>query len=282
MDTNRRRHKTAARIGEAVFLLVFGIINLIPIFWGMVTSLKTTRDINSFPPKVFNFTPTLEHYQTVLSTGFFQTIVNSALYAVIAIVAGVVVGYLAGYGFARRDFPLKKLAFFIVIVGIPLSGGSSVLLIPNYMYMMNLSLTNHWYTMPLIYTAYNLPMTIWLMISGVKSVPLELEEAARIDGAKQKYIVCKLLPPLVKPSAAAAALLIFINAWNDYITASVMVTGQERKNIQMAIYDYMGFFGMEWGPLTAAARFAIIPILLVFTFLGKQLVSGLTAGAVKG
>lgn len=282
MGTNRKRYKTAARIGEAVFLLVFGIINLIPIFWGMVTSLKTTRDINSFPPKVFHFAPTLEHYQTVLSTGFFQTIVNSALYAVIAIVAGVVIGYLAGYGFARRDFPLKKLAFFIVIVGIPLSGGSSVLLIPNYMYMMNLGLTNHWYTMPLIYTAYNLPMTIWLMISGVKAVPLELEEAARIDGAKQKYIVCKLLPPLVKPSAAAGALLIFINAWNDYITASVMVTGQERKNIQMAIYDYMGFFGMEWGPLTAAASFAIIPILLVFTFLGKQLVSGLTAGAVKG
>ena len=282
MCKNNRLRTRAAKTGEGLFLMAFGIVNLIPIFWGMITSLKTTRDIKSFPPKIFNFIPTLEHYETVLSTGFFQTILNSALYAAVAIVVGVLLGYLAGYGFARKDFPLKKLAFFLVVVGIPLSGGSSVLLIPNYMYMMNLKLTNHWYTLPLIYTAYNLPMTIWLMISGVKQVPIELEEAARIDGAKQSFIICQLLPPLVKPSAAAAALLIFINAWNDYITASVMVTGSELKTIQMAIYDYMGFFGMEWGPLTAAATFAIIPILLVFTFLGKQLVSGLTAGAVKG
>lgn len=267
---------------EGIFLLIFGVINLIPIFWGMMTSFKTVRDINSFPPKIFNFMPTLKHYRTVLSTGFFQTILNSALYAGIAIIAGIIIGYFAGYGFARRNFPLKKLAFFLVVIGIPLSGGSSVLLIPNYMYLMNMKLTNHWYTLPIIYTAYNLPMTIWLMISGFKTVPIELEEAARIDGAKQSFIILKLLPPLLKPSAAAAALLIFINAWNDYITASVMVTGTELKTIQIAIYDYMGFFGMEWGPLTAAATFAIVPILIVFTFLGKQLVSGLTAGAVKG
>lgn len=277
-----RLKKNLLKFAESVFLIAFGIINLIPIFWGMITSLKSVRDINSFPPKIFNFEPTLEHYNSVLSTGFFQTILNSALYAGIAIITGVLIGYLAGYGFARKNFPFKKLAFYIVVVGIPLSGGSSVLLIPNYIYLMNLKLTNHWYTLPLIYTAYNLPMTIWLMIAGIKSIPFALEEAARIDGAKQSFIVCKLLPPLVVPSAAAASLLIFINAWNDYITASVMVTGTKLKTIQMAIYDYMGFFGMEWGPLTASATFAIIPILLVFTFLGKQLVSGLTAGAVKG
>ena len=278
----RTNRKSAQRVFEGIFLLCFGVLNLIPIFWGLITSLKSARDINIYPPRIFNFTPVLDHYKTVLSTGFFQTILNSAIYAIIAIVLGVVIGYLAGYGFARRNFPLKKLAFFLVVVGIPLSGGSSVLLIPNYMYMMNLGLTNHWYTLPMIYIGYNLPMTIWLMISGIKSVPIELEEAARIDGAKQSYIICRLLPPLVKPSAAAAALLIFINAWNDYITASVMVNDPHLKNIQMAIYDYMGFFGKDWGPLTAAATCAIVPILLVFTFLGKQLISGLTAGAVKG
>lgn len=282
MKQQRSLSSVLKRTGEGLFLAIFGVINLVPIFWGMITSLKETRDINAFPPKIFNFDATFEHYKTVLSAGFFHTILNSALYAVLAILVGVFLGYLAGYGFARRDFPLKRLAFFLVIVGIPLSGGSSVLLIPNYMYIMKLGLTNHWYTLPLVYTAYNLPMTIWLMISGIKAVPIELEEAAMVDGARQGFILGKLLPPLVKPSAAAAALLIFINAWNDYITASVMVTGTELKNIQMAIYDYMGFFGQEWGPLTASATFAIIPILLVFTFLGKQLVSGLTAGAVKG
>lgn len=274
--------KTGKNVFEAVFLACFGVLNLIPIFWGVITSLKTASDINAYPPKIFNFTPILDNYKTVMSAGFFQTVFNSALYAVISIILGVLLGYLAGYGFARRNFPLRKAAFFLVVVGIPLSGGSAVLLIPNYMYMMNLGLTNHWYTLPLIYAAYNLPMTIWLMISGIRSVPIELEEAAKIDGASQRFIIWKLLPPLVRPSAAAAALLIFINAWNDYITASVMVTNSALKNVQMAIYDYMGFFGRDWGPLTAAATVAIVPILLVFTFLGKQLISGLTAGAVKG
>lgn len=282
MKRETKTTKFVFRIVEIAFAAIFGILNLLPIFWGVVTSLKNPREINAFPPKILGFLPTLEHYEKILSSGFFRCILNSVFYAVLAILLGVLLGYLAGYGFARRNFPLKKLAFFLIVVGIPLSTGSSVLLIPNYMYLMNLKMANHWYTMPLIYTAYNLPMAVWLLISGIKAVPGELEEAALIDGANQRYIVTRLIPPLVKPSIAAAALFIFIGAWNDYITASVLVTGNDLKNIQMAIYDYMGFFGQEWGPLTASATCAVIPILLVFTFLGKQLVSGLTAGAVKG
>ena len=270
------------KVAEGAFVLIFAVINLLPIFWGLVTSLKETRGISAFPPKILGFDPTLIHYEAILSTGFLRCIANSVFYAALAIFLGVVLGYLAGYGFARRSFPLKKLAFFVVVVGIPLSTGSSVLLIPNYIYLTSLRLTNQWFTLPLIYMAYNLPMAIWLLISGIKAVPVEMEEAAVIDGARQPYIVLRLIPPVIKPSLAAAALFIFIGAWNDYITASVMVTGTELKNIQMAIYDYMGFFGREWGPLTASATCAIIPILIVFTFLGRQLVSGLTAGAVKG
>ena len=99
---------------------------------------------------------------------------------------------------------------------------------------------------------------------------------------RQAYIITRIIPPVIRPSFAAAALFAFIGAWNEFITATVMVNGYALKNIQMAIYDYIGFFGQEWGPLCGAATLAIIPILLVFTFLGKQLVSGLTAGAVKG
>lgn len=282
MNIKTRKRFSAVRIAELLFALVFAVMNLLPIFWGLITSLKEPREISAFPPKIIGFEPTLMHYDAILSTGFMRCILNSLFYAAVAIVLGVIFGYLAGYGFARRKFPLKKLAFYIVVVGIPLSTGSSVLLIPNYIYLMSMKLTNQWFTLPLIYMAYNLPMAIWLLISGVKSVPVELEEAAVIDGANQFYIITRLIPPVIKPSLAAAALFIFIGAWNDYITASVMVTGTGLKNIQMAIYDYMGFFGQEWGPLTASATCAIIPILLVFTFLGRQLVSGLTAGAVKG
>lgn len=204
------------------------------------------------------------------------------MYCVLSILFTLVVAYLAGYGFARKKFPLKRMLFLIVILGIPLSGGSSTLLIPNYMTMTRLRMINHWYTMPIIFTAYHLPQAIWLMIAGVKGIPLELEEAAKIDGMSQFRIVTTLLPPLMLPSYAAASLLGFIGSWNDYITSSVMVSRSDLKTVQQAIYDYMGFYGREWGPLTAASTLAIIPIIIAFTVFGKQLVSGLTAGAVKG
>lgn len=278
----RTKKKTIIKVVEILILILIALISLTPVYWGIVTSLKPLNEINAFPPKLFGFTVTGVHYQRIFASGYVRSVLNSIFYSITAIVAGVVLGYLAAYGFSRRDFRFKKLCFYLVVIGIPLSTGSSVLLIPNYLLMMKLHLTNHWYTMPLLYTAYNLPLCIWLLIAGIKAVPIEIEEAASIDGCSQFYIVTRLIPPMIKPSCAAASLFIFIGAWNEYITTSVMVNGERFKNIQMAIYEYLGVFGQEWGPLTAATTIAIIPILFVFTFLGKQLVAGLTAGAVKG
>lgn len=282
MKLNVSPPKTLKKTSSVVMLLILAVLTMIPIFWCVITSLKTPQDISAYPPKVFNFSTTLANYKQVVGQGFLTAARNSVLYTLLTIVACLVLGYLAAYGFERRHFPFKKLLFYIVVVGIPLSTGSSVLLVPNYLMMMKLHLTNHWYTLPLIYTAYNLPLVIWMLISGIRGLPYEIEEAARIDGCSQFYIITRLIPPMIKPSFAAAALFAFIGAWNEFITATVMVNGTALKNIQMAIYDYLGFFGQEWGPLCAAATLAIVPILLVFTFLGKQLISGLTAGAVKG
>lgn len=278
----KHKSKIGSRSIEVLLLVVMAIVCLMPIYWGVVTSLKPVNEINAYPPKFFGFTTTLKHYKVIFETGFLRCVANSLFYCALTIVVGVILGYLAAYGFERRNFFARKFWFYIVVIGIPLSTGSSVLLIPNYLFMMKLGLTNHWYTMPLLYIAYNLPLCIWLLISGIKELPIEIEEAARIDGCSQFYIMTRMIPRMIKPPIAAASLFMFIGAWNEYITTSVMVNGEQFKNIQMAIYDYLGYFGQEWGPLTASATIAIIPILIVFTFLGKQLVSGLTAGAVKG
>jgi len=282
MKTSGKRKKVIVTFIEIIVLAIMFFITITPIYWGLVTSLKNTNEIAAYPPKVFGFQVTWTHYERILSAGYIHSVLNSTFYSVAAIALGLTLGYLAAYGFERRRFFMKNIWFYIVVIGIPLSTGSSVLLIPNYLMMMKMGLANHWYTMPLLYTAYNLPLCIWMLISGIRGLHIEIEEAARIDGCSQRYIVACLIPPIIKPSFAAASLFIFIGSWNEYITTSVMVNGTAQKNIQMAIYDYIGFFGQEWGPLCAATTVAIIPILLVFTFLGKQLVSGLTAGAVKG
>ena len=282
MNSAIKTKKIIVTIVEVLILIGMAIITITPIYWGIVTSLKNTNEIAAYPPKIIGFEITWAHYIRIFSSGFVKYVFNSALYSVAAIALCLLLGYLAAYGFERRKFPFKKILFYLVVIGIPLSTGSSILLIPNYLVMMKAGLSNHWYTMPLLYTTYNLPLCIWMLISGIRGLPLEIEEAARIDGCSQRYIVSCLLPPMIKPSFAAASLFIFIGSWNEYITTSVMVNDTSLKNIQMAIYDYIGFFGQEWGPLCAATTVAIIPILLVFTFLGRQLVSGLTAGAVKG
>lgn len=270
------------RLGEFLLLIILLVCNSMPIIWGLITSLKERREILIYPPKFFNFTFSLEHYQTIFRNGIGLGIRNSIMYAGLTIVLGLVLGMIAAYGFERYKFKFKRLLFYIVIACIPLSIGSAAMLIPNYLYMMKMGLTNKWYTLILLYTAYNLPMSIWILKGGIESVPVAIEESALIDGCSRVYIVTCLIPRLITPSIASAALFLFIGAWNEFIASAVMVDSPDLRSVQLVIYYFRGFFGTDWGALMASAMVAVLPILVVFTFLGKQMVSGLTQGAVKG
>lgn len=281
----RKRLRTGekkASFPEILLLAVMLVVNSMPILWGLITSLKTRREILVYPPKFFRFTPSMEHYVTVFRNGLDVGMRNSILYSSLTIVLGLVLGVLAAYGFERYQFRLKKVMFYTVIACIPLSIGSAAMLIPNYLYMMGLGLTNKWYTLILLYTAYNLPMAIWILKGGIEAVPIEIEDAALIDGCSRRYIIARLIPRLIMPSIASAALFLFIGAWNEFITAAVMIDSPELRSIQLVIYYFRGFFGTDWGALMASAMIAVLPILVVFSFLGKLMVSGLTQGAVKG
>ena len=270
------------RILSIIGFVAIAIVNLVPFVWGALTSLKPTREVALYPPTLFGSQVSAEHYATVLKGNFRQALINSTLYSLVAIVLGILCAILIAYALTRYRFTGKKAIFLIILFGIPLSMGCAAMVVPNYMMFSALHMTNKWYTLPLIYTAYNLPMAVWIMVGGMQSVPYAIEEAAMIDGASKSYIIFRLIPRLTLPTIACAALMIFIGAWNEYVVSSVMVNSQELYPIQVSIYNYIGFFGQEWGPLTAAATLAVIPIMLVFTYLGKFLVSGLTAGAVKG
>lgn len=270
------------KIFESVVFLIILVINLMPIYWSFITSIKTKRDIFAFPPKLLNFAPSFEHYKTIINDGFFRSILSSIFYCAASMVIGLFLGYLTAYGLQRYNFKFKKAIFILIVSCIPLSIGSAALIIPNYVFMSQIDLTNKWYTLVILFTVYNLPMAIWILKSGVEGVPLEIEEAANIDGCGKSFIIWRIVFPLILPSIASASLFIFIGAWNEFILAAVMVDSPGLKPVQLAIYNYLGFFGQEWGPLTASASLAIIPTLIIFSFLGKMLVSGLTQGSVKG
>lgn len=269
------------RILWLMAFLVFLVVNLVPFVWGAITSLKPARELMIYPPRFWGFNPSLEHYETVLKGTFSTAVINSCWYSLFAIAVGVLCGMLAAYALSRFSMKGRKVFFYLILSMIPLSMGSAAMVVPNYMLFSFLKMNDHWYTLPLIYVAYNLPMTVWIMIGGLQHVPYAIEEAAQIDGASRGYIIFRLIPRLSLPTIACSALLIFIGAWNEYTVSSVMVNSQTLYPIQVSIYSYIGYFGREWGPLTAAATIAVVPILIVFSFLGRLLISGLTAGSVK-
>ncbi len=276
-----KSRKVTNKVFSLIGFVCIAIVNLVPFVWGLLTSLKPTREVAVYPPKAIGSEIVLEHYESVLKGSFSTALINSVIYSLVAIFLGILCAVLIAYALTRFKFRGKKFMFMLILFGIPLSMGSAAMVVPNYMMFSALKMTNKFYTLPLIYTAYNLPMAIWILIGGMQSIPYAIEEAAMIDGASRRYIIFRLIPRLCLPTIACAALMIFIGAWNEYQVSSVMVASQKLYPIQVSIYNYIGFFGQEWGPLTAAATLAVVPILIVFTFLGKYLVSGLTAGSVK-
>ena len=280
MNASRRTAPAAALITLGFALLL--VLNLAPLAWGILTSFKGQQDLLRFPPVFFDFVPTLENYERARATGVLGALANSAMYALATVVLALVVALPAAYAFDRYEFPLRRPLFLLIVACIPLSLGAAALLIPNYLYFTRLGLTNQWFTLPLIYAGYHLPMAIWILKGAIEAIPRELDEAAIVDGSTWRGILIHVMVPLTRPALGAAGVLLFVGAWNEFVAGSVMVDTPALKPIQPAIYSFIGFFGREWGPLTASATLAIMPILIAFAFLSRHIVSGLTQGSVKG
>ena len=278
----KSRKSVFSAVGQILLLILIGIIVTTPIIWGVLTSFKAEAEISSYPPKILDFTWTAENYKTILKGGIGTAFLMSVTYAGTTVIVDLIVGNLAAYAMSRHRFKGKKFLFYLILAGIPLSAGSVALVIADYIYFSKLHMINTWFTLALISSVYHLPMSIWVLKGGMDNIPVEIEEAAAIDGCSRANIIWFLIPRLNRPAIASASILAFIGVWNEFIVSSVMISNSKLRPLQLAIYNFMGFFGLQWGPLCAAATVSIILVLLVFTLLGKQLVSGLTKGAVKG
>ena len=278
---SKKQKKALKTAGNILLGILSLVICLGPLLWCVSTSLKPSNEILQYPPKLVGSEVTFEHYKAITDAGFWGYMRNSLFYAAVTIVAGLILAIFASYGFDRFHIKGGKWMFFVVVASIPMSIGSSSILIPTYMYLADLGMVNHWYTLPILYTLYNLPMAIWILKGSFEMVPKTLDDAARIDGCSRLGVLWRVGIPLVRPGIVSAAMFLFIGAWNDYLSGSVMVTSTNLRNIQFSIYSYLGFFGREWGKLTAAATLALLPIIILFVVLGRHLISGLTNGSVK-
>lgn len=266
--------------------LVNGLINvaivvfaLTPILWGLSTSLKPTADILVYPPQIVPTHPSLEHYRLLFQTDIQTPIINSAIVSIGAVLLSLGIGSIAAYAIARLPFRGKTLLLFFIValMSIPLPS----LIVPTFTFLANIKLTNSLTGLILLYSAYQIPFVVWILYSYFLSLPIELENAALIDGYSRFQTLRKVVLPLSGPGLVAAGLFVVTFAWNDFVVAVAMISSAEIKTLPVAIYGYLGFYGRDWGPLTAAAIISILPVIAVFVFFQRYFLSGMTSGGTK-
>ena len=262
-----------------VMLIALAVLCVAPIAVIFATSLRQQVDIFADPLN-FIFTPTLENYRAVLEEDKFDRyLMNSLFVGLVSTAITLLLGCMAAYGLARFRFKGRITVAYTTLLlrTVPLA----VLAIPVFMIWSEWHLVNSLAGLILLYVAVNLPFTIWLLYGFVLQVPVELEEAASIDGCGPIRVFTKVLLPLMAPGLAAASIFTFRIAWNEFILALVL-SDRGTRTLPVAASLYITDMGVDWGRVMAMGSLIAIPPL-IFTFVAaRQIITGLTAGAVKG
>jgi multiple sugar transport system permease protein len=274
--------KIAKKIRGAAKHAVLGaaaFIGLIPFLLVFVTSIKPPRDAIAMPPR-WIFPPTLVNYAVLLKNmGFVRTIVNSLVIAGSSTILSTGAGILAGYAFARFKFRgrgiISSLILFLRLVP-PI-----VFIIPYFLIWKTLGLSDTYISMILMYMSLCLPLLVWMMRSFFIDIPVEIEEAALVDGCSRWKTLRLILIPAVLPGVLASSTLAFISLWNEFMLALIN-TGRRTRTLPIEIYNSIGYYSLDWGKLSSTAVLAIIPAVLFIALTQKYIVRGLTMGAVKG
>jgi trehalose/maltose transport system permease protein len=264
----------------AVVLIVF--ICLAPLYWSIATAVKSGLELNASPPTLFPHTFSLENFQSDLALSTFtHDLLNSTIIATVTTILALIIGVLAAYAIARTKFYGKAF-----VLGLTLS----VTLIPLIAMVGPLFVI---FTGPIpVYNTYvaliipdlviSLPITIWFMTSFFRDLPPDLEEAARVDGASRLRTLWSIIVPLTAPGVFAAAILTFITVYNDFIFGLTLTADESAQPITVGVSRFAGEHTIPWGEIAAAAVIVTIPLAILVLILQRRIVSGLTAGAVKG
>lgn len=262
-----------------VALIVAALLALFPLFWVLLTSFKTNRDAAAPAERAFVFTPTIGNYLELFeSPVFLRAALTSALITFLATLVVVVVATLGGYAFARLRFPGRRVLASVMVIVQVIPG--VVLIVPLFRMVSGLGLYDYWWPISLILAGLSIPFGTWLMLAFFRGSPIEIEEAAVVDGANRFRLFRYVLIPMVAPGIATVAIFTAIAVWNAFLIP--LVLGQTRaQTLTVFAAQFITFQGVNWGPLCAAAVLILAPIVLFVLSMQRPLVKGLTAGSLK-
>ena len=281
---NGRRHARMRRrcvdaATYAALLLACGFV-LLPILWALSTSVKLPQEIHGVAhwwPQA----PTLRNYLGgALGAKFQRYIANSLMVAGATLLLSVGLAVHAAYAVARRRFFAKDLLLFLIWATIMIPGVSVV--VPLYALSVDVGLYDTYTALVLVYAAWLIPTLIWLLRSFIVTIPPSLEEAALVDGCTPLRALYLVALPLLRPGLGAAAVLVFVTIWNDFLIGFALTLSDEHRLLQFGLQAFVTEGGIDWGPMMAATVFALLPAGVLFAFLQRAFIQGVTGGAVKG
>jgi multiple sugar transport system permease protein len=276
--TGQPLHRSKLRIWHLLALLLIIVFCLFPFYWMVASSFKTQQDILSPIPKFF-FIPTLENYQrAVTKFDVVASLENSLIIAITTTAIALLVGTPAAYAIARFEFKGKKDLWFWFITNRMLS--PIVLALPFFILARNLKLLDTQVVLILIYLTFNVPIVIWICADQFRNIPKELDEAATLEGYGSFGIFWRIGLPLAAPGIAVSAIFSFIFSWNELLYALVL-TRRYAQTAPVVATSFMSGYELPWGQIMATGTMIVLPVIIFSLIVSRQLVRGLTMGAIK-
>jgi multiple sugar transport system permease protein len=277
-----RAPKRLFRFRPVYLLIAAWIVGVIgPYAWMFLTSITPSNELNTDSTTILPANPTFQAYSRLIGqTGFLQYLLNSALVAAGVVVLTILCALLAGTALSRYKFRGRRIVLYAILL-VQLFP-TILLIVPLYIELKNLGLLDNKFGLIIVYTAFALSFSTWLMKGFVDQIPLEIEEASLIDGCSKFQSFFYVILPLSRPGIAAAGTYAFIYSWNEFLFALTFTSSDQAKTIPVGLSQFIGENIIRWDFLTAGGVLAAIPILIGFMFAQKGLVEGLASGAVKG
>ncbi len=270
-----------ANIAILVAAVVLVFVCLFPFLWMALSSIKTLGELYTVPPVWFPELPTFANYMKVLfASNIPRYFLNSTVISLGSTAIALLLAIFASYGFARFRFRGKAGLQAFVLVGQLLP--TAAIIVPLFITLRYLGLVNTYLGLILVYTIITLPLSVWMLTGYFRAIPVELEEAAIIDGAGRLGILFRITLPLSLPGLVAIIVYAFVTTWNEFIFALVFAEDYRVKTLPIGLAEFSTEFNTDWGAVMAASVIMALPVAILFLAMQKLFVGGLTAGAVKG
>ncbi len=269
-----------SRIGITALVVILLVLVIAPFYWIFSGSIKPTQEILAQAPTFFPQSITLEHFEKLLaSSNFPRYMLNSIIVALLTMGITVALSVMAAYALYRLDFPGRRWLIRVILATYIFPG--ILLLIPLYGMLSQLRLVDTLWALVVINVTFAAPFAVWMLQAFFQGVPYEVEEAAALDGASRIMVIWRIFLPLTAPGIASIAIYAFISSWTEYMFASVMILSDANRTLPVGLAGIIGQYQVDWGLLLAGATVATLPVLVLFSLVGRNFIEGLTAGATK-